>query len=113
MNSETNVYINGDLDKLYYIILNINLLLDYWWWTYTEIPQLGKTKSASGIFNNWVFSIKLSIEICLIGSNFLGSLIVEKFEIAEWNGCQIVTFNVLNDLNKVVNEFPSISTVHL
>ena len=34
MNSETNVYINGDLDKLYYIILNINLLLDYWWWTY-------------------------------------------------------------------------------
>jgi hypothetical protein len=34
MNSETNEYINGDLDKLYYIILNINLLLDYWWWTY-------------------------------------------------------------------------------
>jgi hypothetical protein len=40
-----------------------------------EIPQLGKTKSASGIFNNWVSSINLSIEICLIDSNFLGSLI--------------------------------------
>jgi hypothetical protein len=50
----------------------------------TEIPQLGKTKSASGIFNNWVSSIKLSIEICLIDFNFLGSLIVEKLEIAEW-----------------------------
>jgi hypothetical protein len=56
--------------------------------TDTEIPQLGKTKSASGI-------------------------IFEKFEIAEWNGCQIVTFNVLNDLNKVVNEFSSISTLFM
>jgi hypothetical protein len=36
-----------------------------------------------------------------------------KFEIAEWNVCQIVTFNVLNDLNKVVNEFPSISTLFM
>jgi hypothetical protein len=34
----------------------------------TEIPQLGKTKSASGIFNNWVSSINLSIEICSIVS---------------------------------------------
>ena len=25
---------HGDVDKMYYIILNINLLLDYWWWTY-------------------------------------------------------------------------------
>jgi hypothetical protein len=52
-------------------------------------------------------------EICLIDSNFLGSLNFEKFEIAEWNVCQIVTFNVLNDLNKVVNEFPSISTLFM
>jgi hypothetical protein len=26
--------VHGDLDKMYYIILNINLLLDHWWWTY-------------------------------------------------------------------------------
>jgi len=26
--------VHGDLDKMIYIILNINLLLDYWWWTY-------------------------------------------------------------------------------
>jgi hypothetical protein len=48
-----------------------------------EIPQLGKTKSASGIFNNWVSSINLSIEICLIDSNFSGSLMVENFDIAD------------------------------
>jgi hypothetical protein len=44
----------------------------------TEIPQLGKTKSASGIFSNWVSSINLSIEMCLIDSNFSGSLMDER-----------------------------------
>jgi hypothetical protein len=36
---------------------------------------------------------------------------VENIDIAEWKGCQIVTFKVVNDLNNVVNEFPSISTL--
>jgi hypothetical protein len=43
----------------------------------------------------------ISDGIWIVASIFSGSLMDEKFEIAEWKGCQIVTFKVVNDLNNV------------
>jgi hypothetical protein len=49
--------------------------------------------------------------MCLIDSNFSGSLMDEKFEIAEWKGCQIVTFKVVTrrDYYAVTKGFPLVS----